>query len=177
MRTRLMIASAATAALLAGAAFAQNAPASDTAVNPPSASPQPSVNDGVTWTDPANWAGPGGFPSGPLGVATFNADSGGPLVRLGSNITMSRINFYDPSFAQIAQVLPVGTTPTITMTGQARIDGGNLPPIRLRLGDEECSIFARAKAEFLPRDDPVEPETTVGVGAHRRPLLPKMILQ
>ncbi len=41
MRTRLMIASAATAALLAGAAFAQNAPAGDTAVNPPSSNAAP----------------------------------------------------------------------------------------------------------------------------------------
>jgi hypothetical protein len=41
MRTRLMIACGATAALLAGAAFAQNAPAGDTAVNPPSSSQLP----------------------------------------------------------------------------------------------------------------------------------------
>jgi hypothetical protein len=41
MRIRLMIASAATAALLAGAAYAQNAPAGDTAVNPPSANQLP----------------------------------------------------------------------------------------------------------------------------------------
>jgi hypothetical protein len=41
MRIRLMIASAATATLLAGAALAQNAPAGDTAVNPPSANQLP----------------------------------------------------------------------------------------------------------------------------------------
>lgn len=67
MRIRLMIASAATAALLAGAALApnalaQSAPAGDTAVNPPSSSLPPGVatgNAATTQGRPSGQAGSG----------------------------------------------------------------------------------------------------------------------
>jgi hypothetical protein len=58
-----MIASAATAALLAGAAYAQNAPAGDTAVNPPSANQLPpgvaTGNATTTQGKPSGQAGSG----------------------------------------------------------------------------------------------------------------------
>jgi hypothetical protein len=63
MRTRLMIASAATAFLLAGAAFAQNAPAGDTAVNPPSSNQLPpgvaTGNAATNLSRPSGQAGTG----------------------------------------------------------------------------------------------------------------------
>jgi hypothetical protein len=73
MRTRLMIASAATAALLAGAAFATSALAqNDTAVNPPSASQLP-PSDSAPSAAPAPIQGPSG-PSAP-GVTSPSADA------------------------------------------------------------------------------------------------------
>jgi len=71
MRTRLMIASAATAALLAGAALAQNAPARDTAVNPPSASPPSSQSGASDSTAPARGASGASAP----GVTSPSSDA------------------------------------------------------------------------------------------------------
>jgi hypothetical protein len=82
MRTRLMIASAATAVLLAGAAFAQNAPAGDTAVNPPSASPSPpAAGDASAPTQgPSGASAPG--VSGPSSdAATVAPAAGAPTQR------------------------------------------------------------------------------------------------
>lgn len=71
MRTRLMIASATTAALLAGAALAQNAPAGDAAVNPPSSDKlPPSVATGNAATNESQPSGQAGTSDSTAPAAT-----------------------------------------------------------------------------------------------------------
>jgi hypothetical protein len=87
MRTRLMIASAATAALLAGAALAQNAPANDTAVNPPLSGPAPAAaGDAASAPTPdTSSASAPGVSSPSSDAATVAPAAGAPTQRASSS--------------------------------------------------------------------------------------------
>lgn len=121
MRTRLMIASAATAVLLAGAAFAQ----SDTAVNPPSSNPlPPGVATGNAATNLSR-------PSGQAGTGDSTASGPNAPVQGPNGATAPGVN--GPS-SEAATVAPAAGAPTertpSASAGTQVITNGPIPDTR-----------------------------------------------
>lgn len=113
MRTRLMIASAATAALLAGAAFAQ----SDTAVNPPSSNQlPPSVATGNAATNASRPSGQAGTSDSTAPAATAPTQGPSGAQAPGVNSPSSDAATVAPAAGAPAQRAPSASAGTDLIT-------------------------------------------------------------
>jgi hypothetical protein len=128
MRTRLMIASAATAALLSGAAYAQSSSArgGDTAVNPPASSDQlpPGVATGNAATNITRPSGQAGTSDSTAPAA--NAPVQGPSGATSPGASSSGLNSSDAANVAPAAGAPTERTPSAS-AGADLVSNGPIP--------------------------------------------------
>jgi hypothetical protein len=122
MRTRLMIASATTAVLLAGAAYAQN----DTAVNPPSSNQlPPSAATGNAATNSSR-------PSGQAGTSDSTAPGANAPTQGPSGAAAPGVNSPSSDAATVAPAAgaPTQRSPTATAGTEQQVTNGPIPDTR-----------------------------------------------